>query len=1326
MDQPSKLNSGNQGTPHQEQLLTQDEETKQLQYSDFQQDFEIQVDNDELLELKKMQRHQAKHPTKEEYLNEELSDLTEDMDKISQFAMLEDVEDGAVIQQDVHIQTHQKYLNFDWFSMQTRVRQMVHSLMNPFLRRAEEDRATVLSVKCINDILKKKVDELLFISAKMTTRGGQVEELANRMNQVEADRKLHETKIAQDIKIMQSSIQMSQEKVAVIDQMAKSFKNQGEILRKEVSRFYDEVNTVKKEFSQQLSSFTKELRNLDMQYDKKVKHIQEQIQLVKGYTNQHEDTIKKTDTIVETYRKQLGELYDSVQLALTSKLDSSIFKSELSLINRDVKQCMVIASDVDRTINHLEHYLDKYQCIQTQNQITEALVNTLPRKYIKRLKRVKAHQNLDDPAQLNKVGYMIPQIRDILINKEDNNVLEDDNVDELLETQKKDLVQKMFRTSNSSTFKQSNDNFSNTLINQKFSKRYIITYPDLSKEQQEKLVVNIRTDKDDSSSQERDSIPATSLQYYQNQYAAAMMDGSVKSFRSSKTKWIKKADGTPGELPNPNQLRNRMRYKQMRGSSKNQNKIELQDESQTVENLITQQNLINQTNNKKGLNLKIEITDIEPQLGHVGEKQSRHKTKFDASKVHHNKKEAKNRMQVVVGGTPSYLDIQRNNFYSVASPSPNKSSIHNHFAKDKILENFKKESQLMEEENLELSENYSDQFDAISERKIELEDLSEELQKKLTTMEEKLQETKDDIERHRTVLEMNIDLQKEEQRAYTHVQIQNYDQVVTQKLDSKDQELKKLIENVEKSLDYEKTRRAREKSDYVLDFGKIQKQAKEAKNLSENAQQATENVGNMIKAIIESIQISQALEIQDEIDRKSISLMGYQLQNSHQFQSHPFNDSVVQDKHNSFFNDSSLISANNANNFMNGNDASILLGYDKLNKDLNNKSILNSSLIQSKSHQALPFVKPKYPLLKNVIENKSHANVVSINKDCITCSNQSAIIMKGFKMACLSYQSSHLSYKKVQYSREQLIQLKGQLINRTWTKLRKDHPWKVESSMKDNETDTTDIDNQQNLTQTTPLNRRYFDEQPSSLQLFDNEIIKGNNQQANDSILQLDQFTNAVTGSGHKNDAFKQNSFVLPKIEARNNLLNSSTQVLQLQKDFDQRQKSIMNSYQTAGQVIKRQDASTSLDTKNSLQKIILKTSRVDLTKSIDRANNMDNKKKISNKLSNDEINILQQNQAGFLTSRAQSKHTNIGGLSAFHQSQYSDMYKTSISQGQDIVDGALLMSRSLSGLKTQEKDRTQQNEVNIAKDETGNKFLKRVINNNQSVILGANGKKLK
>lgn len=94
---------------------------------------------------------------------------------------------------------------------------MVMSLMTPFLRRAEEDRSTVVQVKNINDGLKKKVDELLFVCTKLTTRGGQIEEISNRMNMLEADKRLYESKVQQDVKIMQSSIAMSHEKVSVID-----------------------------------------------------------------------------------------------------------------------------------------------------------------------------------------------------------------------------------------------------------------------------------------------------------------------------------------------------------------------------------------------------------------------------------------------------------------------------------------------------------------------------------------------------------------------------------------------------------------------------------------------------------------------------------------------------------------------------------------------------------------------------------------------------------------------------------------------------------------------------------------------------------------------------------------------------------------------------------------------------------------------------------------------------------------------------------------------------------------------------------------------------
>ena len=43
---------------------------------------------------------------------------------------------------------------------------MVNDLVVPVVKRAEEDRNDVHAVKFINDTLKKKVDELLYIATK--------------------------------------------------------------------------------------------------------------------------------------------------------------------------------------------------------------------------------------------------------------------------------------------------------------------------------------------------------------------------------------------------------------------------------------------------------------------------------------------------------------------------------------------------------------------------------------------------------------------------------------------------------------------------------------------------------------------------------------------------------------------------------------------------------------------------------------------------------------------------------------------------------------------------------------------------------------------------------------------------------------------------------------------------------------------------------------------------------------------------------------------------------------------------------------------------------
>ena len=99
-----------------------------------------------------------------------------------------------------------------------------------------------------------------------------------------------------------------------------------------------------------------------------------------------------------------------------------------------------------------------------------------------------------------------------------------------------------------------------------------------------------------------------------------------------------------------------------------------------------------------------------------------------------------------------------------------------------------------------------------------------------------------------------------------------------------------------------------------------------------------------------------------------------------------------------------------------------------------NSTMFQKSLIKGGGKHSQTFI-------KNLIEGKNKELRVSLNKDCLACSGQSATILKAFKIACLSYKSSNIIYREEEFTRDGLIKLNGQMLNSIWQKLKSGHPW---------------------------------------------------------------------------------------------------------------------------------------------------------------------------------------------------------------------------------------------------------------------------------------------
>jgi hypothetical protein len=55
--------------------------------------------------------------------------------------------------------------------------------------------------------------------------------------------------------------------------------------------------------------------------------------------------------------------------------------------------------------------------------------------------------------------------------------------------------------------------------------------------------------------------------------------------------------------------------------------------------------------------------------------------------------------------------------------------------------------------------------------------------------------------------------------------------------------------------------------------------------------------------------------------------------------------------------------------------------------------------------------------------------VISIEKQCFSCTNQSSIVLNAFKIACLAYTPSQVTFQNEKYSRRELLELQSTILS---------------------------------------------------------------------------------------------------------------------------------------------------------------------------------------------------------------------------------------------------------------------------------------------------------
>mmetsp|Transcript_7828 Transcript_7828/g.7298 ORF Transcript_7828/g.7298 Transcript_7828/m.7298 type:complete len:88 (+) Transcript_7828:50-313(+) len=80
--------------------------------------------------------------------------------------------------------------NIDWFDFETRMRKLVFEMLEPVVRKVNEDRDKMFKIKNDSDIHKKQIEDLEFAIMKTDNKTNVFEDIFRTLTRLESEAKL--------------------------------------------------------------------------------------------------------------------------------------------------------------------------------------------------------------------------------------------------------------------------------------------------------------------------------------------------------------------------------------------------------------------------------------------------------------------------------------------------------------------------------------------------------------------------------------------------------------------------------------------------------------------------------------------------------------------------------------------------------------------------------------------------------------------------------------------------------------------------------------------------------------------------------------------------------------------------------------------------------------------------------------------------------------------------------------------------------------------------------------------------------------------------------
>lgn len=261
----------------------------------------------------------------------------------------------------------------EWFDLETRLREVIYQQLEIFNKKAREDREAQAVLQSTASSIDKRVSLLENCMFGESAGNSVLSDLKKKISDVEGARKRDMVRFDQDVvsfkeKFKTISFQINGNN----DNMSRIEKLQDE-LTKDITRVKELVESHQTLILQEIEQINSHFKELNANYLDKGMKLEEKMNSTQARMDDILLNLQKYDRQFEGVKKSLGDIYSTLNLIKTNKLDFEVFEADRLKVENKLQELYIDSQEAKTAFIIRDSFMDKFIPLQTAGLISDSL-----------------------------------------------------------------------------------------------------------------------------------------------------------------------------------------------------------------------------------------------------------------------------------------------------------------------------------------------------------------------------------------------------------------------------------------------------------------------------------------------------------------------------------------------------------------------------------------------------------------------------------------------------------------------------------------------------------------------------------------------------------------------------------------------------------------------------------------------------------------------------------------------------------------------------------------------------------------------------------------